>query len=103
MTKLIWASVKNTDNKSNFISYELLTVCRYRDGYGETYIDSIVCSSDYWNNSENAVDDVFYQVLGHYRLDQGRSPILIGTYYNPKTAIRVIQDITGSEVDVRSF
>lgn len=103
MSKLIWASVRNLGNKSNFISYELLTVREYKDENGGTYIDSIMTNTDYLANNQNAVDEVFYQIIGHYGVGQTRSPIVIGTYYNPKTAVRILQDITGSEVEVKSF
>lgn len=103
MTKLIWANVNNVTSKSNFRSYELVTVREYDDKNGGTYIDTILNATDYLANNELAIDDVFYQIIGRYHLDNIRPSLVIGTYYNPTTAIRVLQDITGAEVEIYSF
>lgn len=103
MNRLIWANVTNPIGRSNFRSYELVTVREYDDKNGGTYIDTIMNKTDYLANNQIAIDDVFYQIIGHYHLEDVRPSLVIGTYYNPETAKRILQDITGAEVEVYSF
>jgi hypothetical protein len=103
MSKLVWAKVINDNFYSNFISFELLTVREYHDDCGETYIDCIMNKTEYLQNSHKAVDDVFYRIIGNYSHDTLRSSVVIGTYSTVEQARRILQDLTGKEVELHIF
>jgi hypothetical protein len=103
MSKLVWAKVINDKSCSNFVSLELLTVREYDDYNGGTYIDSIMNAAEYLQNDHNAVDDVFYRIIGNYTSDTLRRSLVIGTYFSIGQALRILQDLTGKEVELHRF
>lgn len=75
----------------------------YIDDNGGTYIDCIMNSAEYLQNDHSAVDDVFYRIVGNYSNDSIRPSVVIGTYFTAEQAYRILQDLTGKEVELHKF
>ena len=85
------------------MSFELLTVREYNDNSGGTYTDSIMNKEQYLQNDHNAIDEVFYRIVGNYTNDSMRPSIIVGTYLSSEQAYRILQDLTGKEVELHIF
>ena len=60
-------------------------------------------SAEYLQKDHDAVDDVFYRIIGNYHSDSLRPSVVIGSFSNSEVARRILQDLAGKEVELHRF
>lgn len=100
--QLVNSYTLNRNNQSFFEGFEIVTCREIPDYEGGTIIESVKTAEEFHNADEIALDEPFYRVFGVYR-NKLKPKKALGDFYNPKDAAILVQEITGSSVQLYSY
>lgn len=101
--KLCRAIVQNPNNKSQFDSFEIITMREYFDPMsGGTYFDEVRTAAQYLDKY-NSYGDIFYRVFAMYRNNSPRVARAIGDFNDVENAVTFLFELTGEKVRIESY
>jgi len=101
--KLINSYHLNTNNKSNFKAFEIVTCREISDYSGGTIIEEVKTAEEYLNADEQGLDDPFYRIFAVYKEPSSKTRKAIGDFYDIKEAMSFLYDLTGDRVNIYSL
>lgn len=114
--KLVNAYIVNTNTKSAYSGFEIITCREISDYNGGTIIEEVRSAEEYLNADEEALDDPFYRIFAVFKpeaswttsdelsIDNELLPKrAIADFYNLKEAVKFLEELTGSKVDIYSY
>lgn len=97
--KLFTGWCSNEGNKtSNILHYHIYTIRDISDYAGGTLPEEVSCLEEYFNTDGLGVGEPYYTVYGSFKFDIPKSPVKIFETDDLKSAIYIVEILTGNKV-----
>ena len=101
--RLCNAYIPNTNPKSHYAGFMISTVLELADPEGGTFIETVESGEEFLDLLPESLDDPFYRVVAVYKEGYYRASRIIAEFFSINEAISLIQELTGSNVDIYSY
>ena len=101
--RLCNAYIPNTNLNSSFAGFKITTVLELADPEGGTFIETVENGEEFLDLLPESLDDPFYRVVAIYKEGYYRASRIIGEFFAINEAVSLIQELTGSKVDIYSY
>ena len=92
-----WCSNEGNKN-SHILHYRICTVRDISDHNGGTIPEEVFTLEEYFNIDGIGIDEPYYMVYGSFKLDFPQGPIKILETYDLKSAINIVETLSGNKV-----
>lgn len=92
-----WCSNEGNKN-SSILHYNIYTVRDINDYNGGTLIEEIYTLEEYFNTDELGVGEPYYAIYGSFKFDIPKSPVKIFETDDLKSAIYIVEILSGNKV-----
>ncbi len=103
LNNLCNAYIVNTNPLSHYAGFKITTCLEFADPDGGTFIDDVKNGEEYLDLLGEALDDPFYRVTAVYQEGHLRGSRTLSDFYDIKEAVKFIEELTGSLVDLYSL
>lgn len=84
--------------RSHILHYHIYTIRDIRDYEGGFVSEEIKTLEEYFNIDEQGIDDPYYAIFATFKLDIPRGPIKILETTELRTAVYILEELSGNKV-----
>lgn len=84
--------------RSHILHYHIYTVRDINDYNGGTLSEEIATLEEYFNTDGLSIGEPYYAIYGTFKLDIPKSPIKIFETDDLKSAVYIVEELTGNHV-----